>query len=217
MSYADLEELKSYLRLLPGDGDEIDDVELQRALDAASRQIDQVCSRTFAVAESGPPEDRGYHYDVPHWDNKLGGYVVEIPDLTSGSTGLEVFLWDTATGAWSTTAADITGAVFLPRNNTPVPNPWTQILLPSVTGYACAYGDALASTVLVRAYFGLLAVPTAVVEACLIQSARLARRRDALFGVINSPDGSSQMRLKQSVDSDALVLLDGYIKRWGAR
>jgi hypothetical protein len=215
VSYADLAALKAYLRL--DDADTTDDTELQRSLDSASREIDQLCSRTFTVAVAGLPADRGYHYDVPHWDKCAGAWVVEIPDLTEpGESGLEVFLWD-GVSAFSTTPVTLGAHPFRPLNNAPTPYPWTQIVLPADSGYAYAYGDAMASTVLVRADFGWAEVPAPVEEATLIQAARIHRRRDALFGIVNSPDGSSQTRLKAAMDPDVLILLDGLIKRWGAR
>lgn len=217
MSYADLSALKSHLRL--SENDSLDDVELQRALDGATWMIDQVASRSFAPVEIGPAEDRGYHYDAPHYDRRYG-WVVEIPDLTSGIGGAEIFTWNAADAAW-TTPVDMSKVVWLPRNGAPEPDPWTQAVLPPGSGSferaSYSYTDPNTVTVMVRADFGWLAVPAAVEEACLIQAARLFRRRDALFGVVNSIDGSSQMRLKQAMDSDALVLLDGLIKRWGAR
>lgn len=221
--YADLAMFYSYLRLGPYDPDNegVDDAEMTRALTAASREIDQLCSRTFTPAEIGPPEDRLYHYDVPHYDRRFG-WVVEIPDLTSGIGGAEIFTWDATENDW-TVPVDMSKVVWLPRNGTPDPDPWTQAVLPPGLGnwdratYYAGVPDPNSITVMVRADFGWLSVPEPVVNACLIQATRLLRRRDAAFGVVNSIDGSSQMRLKQAMDPDALVLLDGLIKRWGAR
>lgn len=212
MSYASLEALKAYLRI--DESDTTDDDELQRSLDSASSEIDQWCSTSFTLAGSGPPEDRSYHYDVPHWDRRFAGYVVEIPPLTNGD--FEVFTWSDTAADW-TTAVDAAQVRLLPLNAAPLTDPWNALLLGPSSGYAYAASDAMASTVLVRAYFGWIAVPAAVEEACLIQAARVHRRRDALFGVVNSPDGSSQTRLKAALDPDAMILLDGYRKMWGAR
>ena len=56
-----------------------------------------------------------------------------------------------------------------------------------------------------------------IVEACLILADRVFKRRDAVFGVTSSPDGSENTRLTNTVDVDAQVALRGFVKYWAAK
>lgn len=214
MSYADLDALKAYLRI---DGaDEVDDVELQSALDTATSEIDQFCSRTFNTAGEAP-DDPGSFYGVPVWDRQAGAYVLSIPDLATND--FTMYLWNDTDLDWTT---EVDGSTFGGNPLRPLNTagkPYTAIVLGSDSGYAgSSYPASDSGTVLVRAYFGWPGEPPAAVrQACLIQAARIWRRRDALFGIVNSPDGSGQTRLREALDSDVAVALRGYVRYWVVR
>lgn len=205
--YVDLADLKAYLRI-PAD-DETDDVELAAAIATACSEIDHLCSQSFDVATPGPPEDRGAWYDTPEWDETERAYVVQVPALTGpGVGGLEVFAWNETEQGYTTPVA-LAGDPYRPRNGTPSPRPWTALVLGS------GYPDGQA--VLIQAFFGWAEVPAAVKTAVMIQASRIFKRRDSLFGMVNTLDGSEQARLTRVVDPDVVVALRGYIKYWGAR
>jgi len=50
-------------------------------------------------------------------------------------------------------------------------------------------------------------------EACLLQSSRIAARRDSPFGVAGSPETGSELRLLDRVDPDVAVTLSRYRRR----
>jgi hypothetical protein len=59
------------------------------------------------------------------------------------------------------------------------------------------------------------AVPDGIVMACLLQSSRWYKRRDAPFGIAGSDSLNVSIRLAK-VDPDVAVLLSTYRRRWGA-
>ena len=203
--YADLEDLREYLRITdPADTE--DDAVLTRALQAASAQIDHVCSRTFALAG----EDPTTVYEVPVRERRTGRWVLPIPDLFD-STGLTVFTWDgsdwaTAVDGWGLGPAFNAG-----------PRPWTDLILPSTVDYSPDLDVRDSTVIAVTGFFGWPEVPPSIVQATLIQAARIAKRRDSPFGMVNTLDGSEQARLTRVLDPDVVVLLRGFIKYWAAR
>lgn len=219
MSYADLASFKRFLRI--PDSDTADDTELQQALDSAATQIDHLCSQTFAATESGPPEDRASHFDIPQWVADEGAYVISTPPLSSGIGGLEVFTYNATDDAY-TTPVTLGGNPFRPLSG-PSPEPFNAIVLPSGV-YSPRYPSRdVRNNVLVLAFFGWIATPTPVLMANMIQAARLFKRRDAVFGIVGAPDGSDATRLLDRMDPDAVMLLRGgggtrnLIRYWAAR
>lgn len=212
MSYADLAALKSYLRIPEGDTE--DDNELQSALDTATAEITHLCSRTFEVAgEAGVTR-----YFQPFYDQRNRCWVVPIDD-TFDSAGLTVKTWDATDTDWT---ISVDGFWLRPINAIAGGKPVTEIVLPSgaytggsgFTGWAA---DENETYVAVNAIWGWPAVPAPIVEATKIQASRIAKRRDAPFGVTASPDGSENTRLGSTVDVDVQVALRGWIKYWAAR
>lgn len=219
MAYAEPADLRAYLRIPPTDQG-FDDARAASILGAVSGEIDHVCSRTFTTPAFGPPEDRETYFALPYWHKRMREWRIDVPDLSTGS--FEVFAY--AGSDW-TMPIDFSAAPypFRPMNGAPTPKPWTALALAGTTWPSAGYAGPGGSygtprdMLMVRAFFGWMTTPDRVVQATLIQSARLFRRRDAIFGIISSPDGSSQSRLKQAMDSDVLVLLDGLIRYWAAR
>lgn len=205
--YATLESLKAYLRI--DETDELDDAELTRALQVASAEIDHLCSQSFAVAvfDDGPTN----YIAVPRQERTTGTWIVDVPPFKQYLPDL--YLWSSEDQDW-TTPLTLDAYPYRPANGAV----YTQIVLPSGSAYSPSV-DPLdpESSVLVSGIFGWQEVPAPVEQACLIQAARIHRRRDAVFGIVNSLDGSSQARLRNAVDSDVAVMLRGYIKYWAAR
>jgi hypothetical protein len=212
MPYATVEALKRFMRIPVGSA--ADDEELERALETASRQIDHLCSRTFEVATT----EASVRYFTP-WNDSYGGrWRLPVDDFMT-DTDLELFSWTDADEAWTT---PITGPfTFLPINAAPT-MPWNEIVLPSGTSLPRPDWDGWASEdsqdyVAVVARWGWTELPAQVTEACLLQAARLQKRRDAVFGIVAAPDGSAQTRLQDRMDPDAVLALRGLTKWWAAR
>jgi hypothetical protein len=212
MAYADTVALKAHMRIPAGS--DVDDVELQRALDTASRQIDHLCSRTFEAAQA-PATVR---FSSPWWDSYGNRWRVPIDDLMT-ETDLAVLAWTEADEDWTT---PVTVSRLLPINAEALGMPWNELVLaadtslphPSWHGWASDDSDEY---LMITARWGWTEVPTQVAEACILQAARLVKRRDAVFGIAAAPDGSSGGRLQDRMDVDAIGALKGLIKYWGAR
>lgn len=203
MLYATVEEFKSYVRI--PDLDTLDDVEIERVLTVASRTIEHICSRTFPVA--GPTPTVRYAGVRYSWTARR--YLVPIDDLTD-DTDLTVWAWDSVTTDYSTA---VTGWELRPVNAPLDGRPWTSLLLPD--DVSVPWG--VEYPVMVSARWGWAEVPDGVVQATLLQASRVFKRRDSPFGVISSPDGSTNTRLLASVDPDVYASLQGLIKHWMAR
>lgn len=185
--YATAAELAAYMRI----GDSLDNVELARAVSAASRAVDQVTGRQFGQVAA--PEERFYR---SRWDPREGSYMIDVDDLTT-AVGLVV--------AGVAAAEVIPG----PRNSVVRGRAWYYLrcdVAPTV----------VAGDVSVTARWGWATVPAAVAQATLTQAARLVMRRDSPFGVTGSPEQGSEMRLLAKVDPDVEVALRPYRRVWGA-
>lgn len=212
MPYATLEQLKRFMRI--PDATTADDLELTRALETASRQIDHLCSRTFEVASTA-----SVRYFTP-WNDSYGGrWRIPVDDFMT-LTDLELYSWTDADEDWTT---PITGPfTMLPINAAGKGMPWNEIVLPSGTSLPHPDWHGWASEdsqdyIAVTARWGWDALPAQVTEACLLQAARLQKRRDAVFGIVAAPDGSAQTRLQDRMDPDAVLALRGLTKWWTAR
>lgn len=208
MSYATLPQFKAFLRI--AEEDTVDDAEMQRALDTATSEINHMCSRTFEVADGLTTR-----YFLPWWDRRNGAWVLPIDDVQD-PTDLAVNAWTEDDTAWTT---PVTGWQLRPLNVTQT-RPYSSLLLPSGSDYSPGSGWAAGENsafLAVTARWGWGAIPAPIVEACLIQADRVFKRRDAVFGVTSSPDGSENTRLTNTVDVDAQVALRGFVKYWAAK
>lgn len=210
-AYADLEALKSYLRI--PDSDTQDDDELTRDLEAASRAVDHACGQTFTLWVSGTNTT----YVLPSWSNREGAYVVDFPTVAT-TTDFEVFAWDSDDEDFT---ADITPD---PISFAVRPFPindfgFTRVVLAADAWSPETFGGGdYRNMVAITARFGWPSeYPPTVVEATLIQAARFGKRRDAVFGVVGAPDGSGATRLLNRVDPDVELMLRPYTRLWAAR
>lgn len=214
MSYVDLAVFKDYLRI-PGD-DDTDDVQLQSALDTATSEINHLCSRTFDVAG----DTATTRYFQPWWDRTVNRWMAPLDDLFTAED-LAVASWTDSDTGWMTPVV-VTETDLRPLGAPDRSRPWTELILPAGTsfprsGWTGWHSDANSDYVAVTARWGWPEVPAAVVEATCIQASRVFKRRDALFGVTSSPDGSENTRLLNTVDVDVQVALRGYVKYWAGR
>jgi len=188
--YISLNLLKSALSI----NDEIDDEFLELAINAASRQIDQVCERQFfSTSETRlfAPRD---------------SFICEVDDLTSLTT-LETS--SSADGVFDIQwqAKDFQ---LEPLNSLVggIPTPFTQIR--AVDEYLFPT-DNQEATVKVTGTFGFTPVPDQVKQATVILSARLAERRFSPLGVAGFGDLGA-VRVSRFLDGDVDNLLQPFKK-----
>lgn len=198
--YVTATQLKNFVRIT----DTADDAEVGYAITAASRAIDQATNRQFG--NTGAVQERFY---TARWDKRRARWVIEIDDVMT-STGLLVH-YDS--DADETYASEITDYRLKPANASSESRPWTEIV---VNSDSTTQPTALEDGIRVTATFGWTSVPTAIVEATLLQASRFLIRRDSPFGIAGSPDQGSEMRLLARVDPDVAVAVTPYRRIWGA-
>ncbi len=188
--YGDLAELKAKLEIA-SDDDSRDGL-LTKALAAASRGIDRACGRRFWL--DAEPVQRTYN---PHGRvvRKPDGELLLVDDIGS-ETGLTV---ETGSGGAFT---DVTGYETSPDNALLDGQPIDGLLRLS------GVWSASRTRVRVTARFGWPAVPDDITEACLIQAARLFKRKDSPEGVMGSSEWGV-VRLSRR-DPDVWNLIEPY-------
>lgn len=185
--YVTDEDLRGYLRV----DDLDDDVQAALARTGASRAIDYHCNRQFGQVDA--VEQRFY----TAWpDYERGRWSVTIDDLQT-TDGLVVEVDGTTVTAYQ----------LEPVNAVAKGKAWTEL---TFTASSEATPTGAEHEVAVTALWGWTAVPDAVVQAAVLQTSRLLKRRDAPFGVAGSPELGSEMRLLAKVDPDVAVVLHGY-------
>lgn len=196
--YASLPQLKAALRL--NADDMVDDVELQRCLQVASRAIDDRCSdgphwrRQFYVS---PSETRIYRMDEErYW------YARELR-IEDAQTITGVTIDYNNDGVYETTLTADSDYQTRPRLA-----PFTRLVIPYFTGrYPFPfYGLGVSVT----GTFGYSSTPPAAVqEACLLWAVRLWKRPQAPFGVLEGTLDTQPMRI--GADADIAALLAPYV------
>jgi hypothetical protein len=198
--YCTSTELKSFVRI----ADDLDDAQVALAISAASRAIDRACNRQFGL-EAAPVA----RYYTARWDRERNLWSIEIDDLMSES-GLVVATDSDGDEGYSDS---ITEHRLRPRNASANGRPWTELV---VLAGSTVTPVTVEDGVRVTALWGWSAVPTAIKQACLLQSSRLLSRRDSPFGVTGSPEMGGELRLLAKLDPDVEVTLAGYRRWWGA-
>lgn len=200
--YASLAEAKAYLRIPVADV--VDDAEIQTALSAASRAIEQYANRQYGNVTA--PVQRFY---TACWDRFRSLWTIEVDDVYS-TTGLAIAFDAAGDGTYATPVT----AFVLELINAPADaKPWTGVRFPRANSAGITGAE---DAVRVTALYGWAAAPVAVKQACLLQMSRLFKRRDAPFGVAGSPEIGSEIRLLNKLDPDVEVALRPYRRVWGA-
>lgn len=193
--YATLADGRDHLRIGTAT-DTVDDAEIAAAITAASRAIDRSCHRQFGNTGSTSTTRT---YTARH-DRERGKYTVEVDDIWDDD-GLTLTVSDVA----------VTDFTLRPYDAEKDGKPYTLIV----------FGGTVATTEgaieVTTTKWGWAAIPPGITEACLIQMARLIKRRDAPFGVAGSPEMGSEMRLLARLDPDVDLLCGDYRRWWGAR
>lgn len=178
-------DIQEYLRI----DDDADDYWLGLAVSAASRTVDRHCRRQFGRTDA--VEERRYRI---RYNRSQDVWVADVDDLMSVS-------------ALTLNGVALADPELYPLNAAVDQKPWTQLVIPEDVrlGLDRPFVD-------VAERWGWLAIPETVEQATAIQAGRVAKRRDALFGVAGSPDAGSEMRLLAKLDPDVAVMV-GVLKR----
>ena len=179
--YATQAELKNWI----GITDNIDDDNLDIALEAASRQVDRICGRRFyadsvATARTYTPSNDLLHVFTEDFHSTTGLVVVSNGTTLTLDTDFELVL-------------------------NSVDRPYTGL-----RAINWLYKDSQRKTVSVTAKWGWAAVPADIKLATLILAARLFKRKDSIQGALGFGDLGA-MRLSAN-DPDVTTLLAGYRK-----
>jgi hypothetical protein len=167
--YAQLDDLKSLLRIPTSDT--VDDAQLARSIEAASRRIDGVCDRIFYQE----PTTSARVYDATNLASvsiddvsTLSGFVVKVDDGFDYATTLVL---------------DVDFRVE-PLNNLSKGLPFYRLV--SLSGIFPR--STVRPGVQVTARWGFPTVPSAITEATLLMAGRLFKRGDSLLGVAGFTD-----------------------------
>jgi len=167
--YVTLNELKGYLDIPTADATE--DTLLEQIVEAASRSIDRIAGRRFYL--DSVASARYYRTNDP--------YSLLVDDIGS-TTDLAVALDTSGGGTYPTAAVYNTDFIVEPLNALVQGRPVT--LLTMVGAYLFPYPWNFRPGIRVTAKWGWPTVPDDIVEACLILSADLYKRKSSVGGVL---------------------------------
>ena len=196
MSYASLSQFKAAV----GITDTTDDAALQNVLDATDTLIDLYCDRKTGFGTAS--ETR--YYTAEDYQYVLTDDLVSVTTLQTD---------DDANGTYETTWTSGTDFVLAPRNAALDGFPYTEIDT-SVT-WPRNFPKDVYLGVKVTGVFGFPAVPSAVVQAEIIQAGAVWNSRTAPFGVIGSADLGGILRMSRALHPEAALILEPYRKRNG--
>lgn len=187
--YCTLAELKARLGI--DSGDLTDDAVLEAVIEGVSRFIDDICGRRFYTTTS----------DETRYYSAEDGSVLDVDDLASLTTLATDHDGD---GVYETTW-DSDDYVLEPYNAALDGRPYTRIRVAPGGRYGF---PTTRRGVKIVGKFGWSTVPKPVCEAAILLSARLFKRKDAVFGVTGSAE-MGQMMVIPKLDPDVAMLLMG--------
>lgn len=190
--YCSVAELKA--RLWPtGITDTSDDAVFDQVITAVSRQIDEFCHRRFfAVTET--------RYFKPEWADLLFVHdLLSVTTLKTDDDGDRTYehTWATTDYDLGPDNAALDGKPYTRIDTTPSGNHTFPVGVRKGVEIAGAWGYATSA-------------PAMVKEACLLQSARVYKRRDAVFGVIGSAE-LGQLQVIPRLDPDVDTMLRPFV------
>jgi len=194
VSYLALDAFKAAIAI----DDATSDVDLQRALDAATAWITHYTGRTFAPVDTTPSAKLFLAYDAD---------VLDIPDVQSVSV-LEV---DTNGDGTFIHTIDAPYYDLYPLLLPPGISSYTQIRLKPNTLHWFIEG----LQVRVTGLWGFGSVPVSVEQACLLLANRYFHRPSAPFYLWEAPQ-TGELATLQATDSDIVGLLAPYVTVEGA-
>jgi hypothetical protein len=180
--------------------DSIDDNDIQAAILAASRMIDDYCQRSFY--QEGTLANPAVKYYTP-----VSPWYLEIDDLIEP---VEVRTRANQSGPFNTIWNLDTDLMYEPINNPERGLPITRLL--AVTKYVFPY--FFPQTVRISGVWGFKEIPYEVELACKIQAARLFVRKQSPFGIAGSVELGT-VRLNSRLDPDVEMLLKTFRRNFG--
>lgn len=192
--YCTLAQLKARLDIY----DFQDDTILEAVVQGVSRSIDAMTGRRFYSTTA----DETRYYTAEFGDVLYTDDLLSITTLQTDDDGDRTY-----ENTWAATDYDL-----LPDNAVLDGKPYTRIELAPYGDYA--FPEGVRKGVKITGRFGYNATdshPDVVREACLIQAARIFKRKDAPFGVTGSPE-MGQMQPIAKIDPDVELMLLG-VKR----
>jgi len=185
MAYATVAELKERV----GISDVVDDAVLGAVLEAVSAGIDNYCDRRFDQVEEART------FSPRRVDRVLIDDCVSVSEVATDDGSRSY------ARVWAASDYDLTPENAAPRE------PYTVLAISPLGNYTL---PILRKGVRVTGVWGWPSVPEPVHEACLIQAARVFKRKDSPFGITGTPE-YGQMRLGR-FDPDVAWLLEPYRK-----
>src|SRR3972149_1675085 len=166
--YATLAEARARMGITVA-GDTTDDTIIENVIEAVSRLIDNYTGRRFHTTSS----DETRYFTAEHSEYLDAGDIVSVTTIYTDED------YDrTYEKTWTATDFDL-----LPFNASLDSKPYTSIELTPNGNYAFPDGP---KAVKIVGKWGYSTVPDAINEACLLQTFRLFKRKDAPFGVVGS-------------------------------
>lgn len=194
--YCSLSQLKERV----GIEDNIDDLVIISAISASSRWIDDYCQRSFNQTTS-----QARILDSCNTRELCLGNFGDLVSVTTLKTD------DNADGVFETTwAAGDYQLLPLTAPTRPDPHPYTTIRSTGTRYFPLASCVGRVGLVEITGVWGWPAVPDAVHEACLIQSARVFKRRNSPEGVTGWQSDFGPIRVSVRADPDVESLLAPY-------
>lgn len=193
--YCSLNDIKAALRI----SDSTDDALLELAVESASRMIDSVAERIFYNAGTATRQYAALRSDLVQID--------DCRTITTLQTSTNAdYIYDQT---WKVT--DFQGE---PLNQLVAgqSTPFTRIRATGDYNFPVASDVA---TVQVTGVWGFAAVPTAIKQACVIQSAREFKRFDSPLGVAGYGD-LGVMRVSRYLDPDVEMLVRPWMRNTNA-
>jgi hypothetical protein len=197
--YVDKDDLKGMIGLT-GSGQ---DNNIDNAINASSRLIDQITGRHFYKSES---------VQVKHFTPN-NEYILDVPDIAN-TTGLIVQLDTTDDGSHDKTITLDTDFYLKALNVTDMEGDYNipyQSLVILDRRSSERFDPDIVKQVKITAIWGWENIPDAIKQATLLQASRLWKRKDSPFSTYGSSE-TGEMELFQKMDPDAKTLVRPYIK-----
>ena len=170
--YCTLAELRSSMGITDAT-DVTDDAHLERAIEAASRAIDDECGRRFFLDSSATAR----YYTAEDGDHLR---IDDVGSSTSFAVATDSDGDRTYESTWAATDYDM-----LPDNASVKGLPWTAL---EVTPNGVYSFPTVRRGCKITAYWGWPAVPKPIKSAAIIQAMRYFKRKDAIFGVMGTAE-----------------------------
>jgi len=191
--YATLAEIKARLGIVTGDT--ADDTKMESIVEALSRAIDELTARRFYLDAS----DATRYFTAEFPEVLYAGDLVSVTTLATDASGSRAYEY-----TWSATRDyDLE-----PFNAALDGKPYFRI---QVTPRGLYSFPTLAKGVKLIGKWGWPAVPRPIAEACLLAGEKLFKRKDAIFGVVGSPEMGTLKQMMRD-DPDLAMLLNPYMK-----